>query len=137
MNRSFKLRSFSQDDGIIVPIEFEKELPFVPRRMFYIFDVPERQVRGDHAHKTCHQIFIPISGFFAVHATPKESYPNGQSFFMDDPRQAVHVEPMTWVSVTNFSPGAVCLVLTSHPYDPNDYINSKDEFHELVKKQNG
>ena len=32
-----------------------------------------------------------------------------------------------------FSSGAVCLVLTSHPYDESDYIRDYDQFLEFKK----
>ena len=35
---------------------------------------------------------------------------------------------MTWVDLTDFSNGAVCLVLASAEYDENDYIRNRAEF---------
>jgi hypothetical protein len=35
---------------------------------------------------------------------------------------------MVWRDLTNFSSGAVCLVLASAPFDEADYIRDFDEF---------
>lgn len=35
---------------------------------------------------------------------------------------------MVWREIDNFSSGAVCLVLTSTLYSPDDYIRDHDDF---------
>jgi hypothetical protein len=42
--------------------EFEKEIPFSPKRYFAVFDVPNKEIRGEHAHKECHQFLVCIKG---------------------------------------------------------------------------
>jgi hypothetical protein len=36
--------------------EVGRGLPFIPKRIFMIFDVPSNEVRGEHAHKECHEL---------------------------------------------------------------------------------
>lgn len=38
--------------------EFEKDLPFIAKRCFWVFDVPSKDVRGEHAHKVLSLIHI-------------------------------------------------------------------------------
>src|SRR3982074_3227063 len=38
--------------------EFEKEFPFRPKRYFIVSGVPKGEIRGEHAHKACHQFLI-------------------------------------------------------------------------------
>src|SRR6516165_3013529 len=42
--------------GDLTVAEFETDLPFRPKRYFTVFGVPSREVRGEHAHKVCHQL---------------------------------------------------------------------------------
>ncbi len=44
-----RLHILSDDDGTLVPIEFS-ELPFEPKRVFYVTNVPKGEERGNHAH---------------------------------------------------------------------------------------
>ena len=42
--------------------EFERSVPFAPKRYFLVFDVPGREVRGEHAHRECHQFLVCVRG---------------------------------------------------------------------------
>ena len=42
--------------------EFEGTIPFKVKRYFLVFDVPSREIRGEHAHRVCHQFLICIKG---------------------------------------------------------------------------
>src|SRR5450830_1573003 len=46
--------------------EFEREIPFVPRRYFMVYDVPTAETRGEHAHRNCHQFLIAVKGSVRV-----------------------------------------------------------------------
>jgi len=52
--------------GNLIAGEFERNLPFTPRRYFLVFDVPSNKVRGEHAHKKCHLFLICIKGSCVV-----------------------------------------------------------------------
>jgi hypothetical protein len=41
---------------------------------------------------------------------------------------------MIWAHEMNFSSGAVCLVLTSMKYDPDDYIRDYEEYLKVIQK---
>jgi acetyltransferase-like isoleucine patch superfamily enzyme len=49
------LRQAKDLRGSLTVGEYEREVPFTPKRFFLVFDVPTREVRGEHAHKTCDQ----------------------------------------------------------------------------------
>ena len=52
--------------GALVVGAFEREIPFVPRRYFLVFDVPTEETRGEHAHRKCEQFLIAVSGSVRV-----------------------------------------------------------------------
>jgi UDP-2-acetamido-3-amino-2,3-dideoxy-glucuronate N-acetyltransferase len=111
--------------GSLVAAEFEQRLPFVPRRYFMVFDVPGADVRGEHAHRECHQFLTVVSG--TVHVVVDDGE-RREEYVLDDLSTGLHVPPLVWATQYRYSPGSVLLVLASHPYDPRDYIRDYGEF---------
>ena len=106
-------------------------LPFVPKRFFMVYEVPGKDVRGEHAHKELHQFLICIKGSCAVVVD------DGQSrceVVLDKPTLGLHVPPMVWATQYKFTPDAVLLVLASDIYKADDYIRDYDEYLMLVSK---
>ncbi len=100
-------------------------VPFVPRRWFLVYDVPSREVRGEHAHRECHQFLICVSGRVVVSVDDGE---NRAEVLLDHPSLGVYVPPLVWGSQYRYDSDAVLLVLASHPYDADDYIREYDSF---------
>ena len=112
--RLLALRPHGDARGALVSVE-DGELPFTIRRAFWIRDVPSGAVRGGHTHLLCHELVIAVAGTLTVHA--------GDAVFqLDRPDVACHIPPGHRVSLHDFSPDAVCLVLASESYDPADHI---------------
>ena len=109
--------------------EFERSVPFIPRRYFLVFDVPNGKVRGEHAHKQCHQFLICIRGSCSVVA---DDGIHRQEILLDRPNKGIHLPPMTWGVQYKYSLDAVLLVFASEYYDANDYIRDYDEFMDMV-----
>lgn len=110
--------------------EFERDVPFIPKRYFIVYGVPTREVRGEHAHHNCHQFLICIHGSCAIMAD------DGQrkvEIPLSTPQVGVYLPPMTWGVQYKYSPDAILLVFASDYYDPNDYIRDYSDF---LKKQN-
>lgn len=110
--------------------EVDEHLPFEPKRYFLVFDVPSREVRGEHAHRTLHELLICVRGECAVAV---DDGTERAEVMLDCPNVALHLPPMVWGSQYRYSPDAVLLVLTSDKYDSDDYIRSYDEFQQLVE----
>jgi UDP-2-acetamido-3-amino-2,3-dideoxy-glucuronate N-acetyltransferase len=111
--------------GSLVATEFAQQLPFEPARSFVIFDVPGAEIRGEHAHRACHQFLVVVAGACSI-AVDDGSHRD--QFRLDSPSMAVHVPPMVWASQFRHSDDAVLLVLASHVYDPADYIRDYADF---------
>ncbi len=52
--------------GDLTEVELKRDLPFNPKRIFLINNVPSSKVRGEHAHKKCHQFLLCIKGSVSV-----------------------------------------------------------------------
>jgi UDP-2-acetamido-3-amino-2,3-dideoxy-glucuronate N-acetyltransferase len=105
--------------------EFGREIPFEPKRYFLIFQVPLNDVRGEHAHKVCHQFLLCLRG--SVTALVDDGV-NRASFKLDRPNMGLYMPPMTWGTQCEYSPDALLLVYASHYYDAEDYIRNYEEF---------
>jgi UDP-2-acetamido-3-amino-2,3-dideoxy-glucuronate N-acetyltransferase len=105
--------------------EYSRDIPFTPQRYFLVFDVPSAEVRGEHAHRKCHQFLICAKGQLAVVADDGRQR---EEFLLDSPHIGVHLPPMVWGIQYRYSKDAVLLVFASDAYDPDDYIRSYDKF---------
>jgi acetyltransferase-like isoleucine patch superfamily enzyme/dTDP-4-dehydrorhamnose 3,5-epimerase-like enzyme len=119
------LPRFADMRGSLVATEFARDLPFVPQRSFVVFDVPNKEVRGEHAHRKCHQLLVCVSGSVAVMVDDGRAR---SEFVLERPDQGLHVPPMHWARQYRYSQGAALLVFASDPYDADDYIRSYEEF---------
>lgn len=126
--RMHRLRKAVDMRGGLVAAEFS-DLPFVPRRTFVVYNVPSREVRGEHAHRVCEQFLVCLRGSVNVLA---DDGVERREFILDDPSLGLHLRPMTWGTQYKYSLGSVLMVFASHPYDDADYIRDYDEFMELV-----
>jgi UDP-2-acetamido-3-amino-2,3-dideoxy-glucuronate N-acetyltransferase len=111
--------------GSLVAGEVDRGLPFTPQRYFMVFDVPGEDVRGEHAHRECHQFLVCVSGVVHVVADDGE---HRQEFVLDHKGRGLYLPPMTWGIQYRYSPGSALLVFASHAYDAADYIRDYDEF---------
>lgn len=109
--------------------EFERNMPFTPQRYFLVFMVPSGKVRGEHAHRECHQFLVCIKGSCAVVA---DDGFNRQEISLDRPSKGVYLPPMVWGVQYKYTNDAVLLVFASHYYEANDYIRDYDQFMDII-----
>lgn len=100
-------------------------IPFTARRWFLVYNVPSREVRGEHAHRECHQFLVCVSGRVSVAV---DDGVNRAEVLLDSPALGLYVPPLVWASEYRYEDDAVLLVLASHPYDPDDYIRDYESF---------
>lgn len=116
--------------GYLIPIEFNK-LTFIPKRVFTVSDVPQGQIRGDHAHHQTEQLLLCVKGEILVYLDngsekTETLLTNGQS---------IHIPSMVWDSQKFLTGNEFMLVLASTSYDINDYILDKNMFYKLTNKK--
>ena len=105
--------------------EFDRDIPFIPKRYFFVYDVPNEKTRGQHAHKQCHQLLICVKGQCSVVA---DDGVHRDEYFLNSPALGIHIPPMVWCTQYKYSQDAVLLVFASDYYDATDYIRDYDEF---------
>ena len=111
--------------GTLTAGEAPAQIPFTPARYFMVFDVPGKDVRGEHAHRTCSQFLVCARGSVSVVVDDgRES----EDIVLDAPDLGLYVPPMIWAVQYKYSADALLLVLASDPYDPADYIRDYAEF---------
>jgi hypothetical protein len=125
-----QLSKVQATSGNITSLNNSIDAPFDVKRIFYIYDIPSGEDRGEHAHKECHQLLVAITGAFEV-----EVFDGNQKlrFLLNQPDRGLHIPPGIWASEVNFSGGGICLVLASHEYDEADYIRDYQEYLEYKK----
>jgi len=119
------LRHVLDQRGNLIPVEFERELPFVPRRQFFIHGVGDDSIRGEHAHKVCHQFLIAVVGSLSVIV---DDGTESCEFDLRDASFGLYLPPYTWGVQYRFRPYTVLSVYASHPYDVAEYIRDYDDF---------
>ncbi|HXU93893.1 MAG TPA: WxcM-like domain-containing protein [Gallionella sp.] len=112
--------------------EFERSIPFQPKRYFLVFDVPSREIRGEHAHRHCQQFLICVRGSCTVVADDGK---NRCEYVLDRPNLGIYLPAMVWGTQYKYSSDAVLLVFASDYYDAGDYIRNYSEFEALIGKQ--
>lgn len=105
--------------------EFGHQIPFEPKRYFIVYGVPSREVRGEHAHRLCHQFLICLRGSCCVVADDGR---NRTEVMLDLPNKGLYLPPMTWGIQYQYTSDALLLVFASHHYDANDYIREYELF---------
>jgi UDP-2-acetamido-3-amino-2,3-dideoxy-glucuronate N-acetyltransferase len=112
--------------------EYGSQLPFIPKRYFLITDVPTKEIRAEHAHKTLQQLLLCVKGSCTVALDDGD---HRKEVTLEKPSIAVYIPPMTWTMLYNFSRDATLMVLASDTYKAEDYIRKYQTFLDL--KRNG
>jgi dTDP-4-dehydrorhamnose 3,5-epimerase-like enzyme len=105
--------------------EFQRDVPFAPQRYFIVWGVPNREVRGEHAHRKCHQFLVCVRGSCSVVADDGE---HRAEVVLDGPQRGLYLPPLTWGIQYKHSVDAILLVFASDHYDSGDYIREYGQF---------
>ena len=117
--------------GSLTFAEIPGLLPFEPRRFFMIYDIPGKDVRGEHAHKALHQFLICVRGECSVVLDNGESRSEVR---LDRPNIGLHIPPMIWATEYKFTPDAALFVLASDIYMADDYIRNYADYLKFVSR---
>lgn len=129
--RLVALPSFPDDRGTLTFGQVGAQLPFVPQRFFTITGVPKGGVRGEHAHRLLHQFLVCLHGGCTIMIDDGRRQ---QTFRLDSPAVALHVPPLHWNRLYDFTPDAVLLCLSSGAYDRAEYIPDYETFQRMTAR---
>lgn len=130
--RRITLDRFDEQRGSLCVIDVAQHLPCEIQRAYWIFDVPTRGERADHAHREQSEVLIAVRGAFTVYCDDGEARTVHR---LDSPDQALLLPPMVFHRLTDYARGSLCLVLASGPHDPTEYVNDYGEFLELIAQR--
>jgi len=120
-----ELPTFTDLRGDLTVARLEDDLPFKPKRFFLVYDVPGREVRGEHAHKCCHQFLMCVNG--SVRLLVDDGVQRAE-ILLDRPSIGVHIPPGIWGTQYDYAAGAVLAVFASEEYDADDYLRTYESF---------
>lgn len=113
------LKTHTDSRGNLTVIE--NVLPFLIKRVFYIYGV-DNSVRGGHRHHNTIQAAICIQGECTIYNNDGE---RESTYHLNKPHICLILEPKDWHQMYNFSNDAILMVLASEVYREEDYIFEK------------
>ena len=105
--------------------EFNRNVPFQPKRYFIVYDVPSAETRGEHAHRQCHQFLICVAGSVSVVV---DDGTRREEVLLDRPNIGLLIPAGVWGIQYKYSANGTLLVFASEYYDTSDYIRNYDDF---------
>ena len=116
MAQLIKLKTHSDLRGSLTVIE--RVIPFLIKRVFFIYGVVD-SVRGGHRHHLTEQAAICLRGRCRIHC---DNGKDQADFLLDSPDKCLLIPHEDWHTMSDFTPDAILLVLASTEYDIQDYI---------------
>jgi hypothetical protein len=116
--------------GYISVGEYQNQIPFETKRVFWTYYTPEEVVRGRHAHHNTQMILIAVSGRIVVNTELSDG--KMAVFTLDKPNSGLFLPAMCWHTM-QYSHNSVQLVLASSHYDEKDYIRSYNSFKKIKR----
>ena len=126
-----KLKSFTKKSGKLIPLNFDSKFPIPVKRIFYIYG-KKNSHRGDHAHKKCKQLFIPILGKIAliIKKNGKE-----KKILLDSKKNiGILIPNLYWCRLKFLTNNAIVMVACDRKYEFDDYIEKYSEFIKTEEK---
>ena len=114
--------------GNLTVVEQMRQIPFDIARVYWTYDIPGGGRRGGHAHRTCQEVVVAVSGSIDVQLYNGREW---ETYHLNHPYQGLYIGTSIWRTLEDFSSGAVCLVLASELFDEDEYIYDMDEFEKL------
>ena len=130
--KNIKIKSFSKSTGKLIPITFNKKFPIKVKRIFFLFG-KKNKTRGQHAHKKCSQLFIPIQGKMILKILTPQSKKTIQ--LNTSSKNAVLVPPKYWCDVKFINKNSILMVACDKYYQINDYLKNFTEYKKYLKKK--
>ena len=111
-----------------ISIAENKNLPIVPKRIYWTYFTPENIIRGGHAHINLEQILIAVSGTINLSLETDD----GEKFdyLLNSPDKGVYIPNKCWRTM-KYSHNAVQICIANMTFLESDYINSYEQFKKI------
>ncbi|WP_296622480.1 FdtA/QdtA family cupin domain-containing protein [Marivirga sp.] len=115
----------SLDIGFLSVAEVENAIPFPIKRVYWVYQTPENQTRGDHANLINKQVIICLNGTVEVFIQDQSGkhYP----YILNDASKGLYIPAKHWRKMI-FSENSILLCICSEKFDDSDYIKDSDQF---------
>jgi oxalate decarboxylase/phosphoglucose isomerase-like protein (cupin superfamily) len=117
--------------GNLSYIEEVNHIPFIIKRVYWIYDVPGGESRGSHAFKETEELIVALSGSFDVILHDGK---NKQKFSLNRSYYGIYVPKMIWRKLDNFSTNSLALIMASTEYLETDYLRDFDKYMKMINK---
>lgn len=106
--------------GSISVAEYSKQVSFLIKRFYLLYNTPLNTIRGRHAHKKTKIILICITGKCKI-TTFKNSKKN-KTFFLSNSNEALFLNNKVFKEIKFLKKKTILAVLASERYNKKDYI---------------
>lgn len=121
------LNKIQSDTGNLTAIDIGN-IPFVPKRIFIVDNVPIGSIRGNHAHIKDNQILYCLSGQLEITTTNKIS----KTTTICETGTKVYIPILTWCSIKFLENNSSFMCICSERYDESEYIRDYNKFIDIV-----
>lgn len=98
------------------------DLPFIPRRMYYISKVPKGEIRGKHGHYEDQQFLFCLQGKIKVDLVSEGE----TETLVLEPGDHAFLDRLVWSQQEYVTGEEIMLVLCSRAFDQDDYFYDKE-----------
>lgn len=131
--KMLEFKEYGDEQGNLVVIEGEQDIPFEIKRAFYIYNSNKNIVRGKHANIKTKFILVNVSGKSKVRI--RDGKGNEIVYCLNRAKTGLFIPEMVWKEMFDFSEDSVLLCLASEHYDDNEYIRDYAEFQKIIDRQ--
>lgn len=124
--KSITFPNFSEEASSLEVFEGNSTVPFQIERAFTVH-ANQAVNRGFHAHKSCSQLLVCVSGQCNIICKDTEKE---RKFCLNEPSTGLLIPPSIWAEQQYLSSPTVLMVLCDQQYDENDYIRDFEQFKE-------
>jgi dTDP-4-dehydrorhamnose 3,5-epimerase-like enzyme len=128
--RAYDLPVNSDERGNLVAVENLNDIPFLVKRVFYVYGNIDSLPRAGHANTDSEEACICLTGSCRVYLNDGA---REEVFSMDKPTRILYIPKNVWVEITDFIGGCILLVLASENYNKDGYIDDFKVFMEFKR----
>jgi hypothetical protein len=114
-----------EEVGYISVAQAMHHVPFDIKRVYWVYQTPAHIERGNHAHISCMQLLVAVSGRVEIELENVKG--EKERFVLSDPKQGLLIPVMHWRKIY-LEDKAVLLCLASEDFNENDYIRDYEIF---------